>query len=80
MDVLQDTRDRVIALSTEFAELKHRVHKNSVILEELRDLHTAAKASWSVGKSIVSAGRYVATGMTGGGVLWLLQHFPKTGG
>jgi hypothetical protein len=80
MDVLQDTRDRVITLAAEFAQLNQRVEKNSKILEELHAKYIGAKASLSLGRSLVSAGRYVVTGMSGGGFLWLVQNWPKGAG
>ena len=80
MDVLQDTRDLVMRLDERFGAMEKRVEKNSVILEELRDLHKAAKTSWSLGKAVVSVGRYVVTGVSGGGLIWLVQNFPKTAG
>ena len=77
-DILQDTRDRVIALAANFTHLEDRVAKNSKILEELHRLQTEARGATKLGRALWSGTRYALSGVSGGGFIVALQHYwPK---
>ena len=74
-----EERDRLAKLEVHVQYLREASDKHSGILEEIRDLQAQAKGGLTVGKALMSASRYVATGITGGGFVWFMQQLPRAG-
>ena len=73
--ILQDTRDKVIALSARFEHLEEMVEKNSGILKDLHEASLKAQGGWLAGKAAVGAAKMLGSGSIGAGLLAVLQHW-----